>query len=323
MAARFEPFSFSTSWNWRNSVVGSEIVGEILSLGFGRVELNYRISEAMLQTIAPLVERGELIVSSVHNVFPSVDDQRFDTDSRLLGYEDEDLRAQALALGKRSIDFAAALGAGAVVVHPGELLSKAEGGFPSGREYDERLKALYGDKGPDSPEYRGLLAEFKARRAEAGSAELERITRSIGELAEYIAKKGYGLRIGIENRAMCHQIPDFAEMSAILSRLEGAPVGMWFDMGHGGMMRTLGLFDDRVEASRLAGRLVGVHIHDIDGVDDHFAPYSREGLDGYLALIEAAPIKVLELGAKNTREAVLRGTERLQEKLRERRWGRP
>jgi sugar phosphate isomerase/epimerase len=317
MAEDLSAFSFSTSWNWRNSLIGRELMEEIMGLGFSRVELNYKISEEMLETIEPLVERGELAVSSVHNVFPDVKDERFDTDSRLLGYEDPELRARSVELAIRSVDFAARLGAKAVVVHPGEAPIGFNGG-PSGRDFDEKLKKLVASGKRDTEEYRDLLAVLLKERDAFAAGELERIAWSLETISEHIERKGLDVRIGLENRAMYYQIPTFAEMNALLARLSGAPVGPWFDMGHGAMMRHLGLFDDRIEAKKLTSRLVGVHIHDVDGVDDHFAPYEREGLDDYLDIIASAPIKVLELGAKNTNETVRRGAERLARVLRER-----
>ncbi len=317
------PFSFSTSWNFRDSRVGRELMERIIGLGFRSVELNYRISEETLATILPMVDGGEISVSSVHDVFPAVEDERFDTDSRLLGYEDPALRRRAVELGERSVDFAARLGARAVVVHPGAIPMDG-GGFagPSGlagAAYDEELKRLCDAEGSGSPALAALRAEFLEYRRRALGGDLRRIADSLGEIASYAASRYPGIRIGIENRPMCHQVPDFAELRFLLGELAGLPVGPWFDTGHGILMRKLGFFDDRAEAAALADRLVGVHIHDVRGTDDHFAPYEGDGLDDYLGLIEAAPIKVLELGRKNSPEAILRGARALAARLESRR----
>jgi sugar phosphate isomerase/epimerase len=320
------PFAFSTSWNFRDSRVGRELMERILGLGFSSVELNYRIHEDTLSTILPMVERGEIEVSSVHNVFPAVDDGRFDTDSRLLGYEDEELRRRAVDLGKRSVDYAAMLGAGAVVVHPGAIPMDGGGlAGPSGlagAAYDAELKRLRDVEGPDSAALAALRAEFAEYRRRALGADLRRVVESLRDIAEYAAARRPGVRLGVENRPMCHQIPDFAEMRVILDELAGLPVGPWFDTGHGALMRKLGFFDDRAEAAALSGSLVGVHIHDVRGTDDHFAPYEGDGLDDYLGIIEAAPIRVLELGKKNSAEDVVRGAAALASRLAAYRAGR-
>jgi sugar phosphate isomerase/epimerase len=329
MSPALSDFSFSTSWNWRNSKVGSAIMEEILSLGFKKVELNYRISEGMLETIEPMVARGELEVPSVHNVFPAVDDERFDTDSRLLGYDDPELRRRAVELTVRSAERGAALGAKALVVHPGVMPPDREAlsaSSLSGLEWDRRLKELY-ERGfrKGQREFDGPFEEFSSLRARLAPPELERVVRSLEEVANRIERLRLGMRIGVENRPMCWQIPVFAEMDYILEKLAGAPLGLWFDTGHGAMMRHLGFFDDAAEAAKIAGpgaaNLVGMHIHDVDGVDDHFSPYTREGQDRYLSLIAAAPIKVIELGAKNPREAVAEGCAALVRALADRKEG--
>jgi hypothetical protein len=100
VAERFPEFAFSTSWNFRNSKVGRVLMDEIIELGFRKWSSttgspkrpgNHRTDD----------RPGELAVESVHNVFPENTDPRFDTDSRLLGYEDEDLRRRAVALAVR------------------------------------------------------------------------------------------------------------------------------------------------------------------------------------------------------------------------------
>ncbi|KAA2301431.1 TIM barrel protein, partial [Clostridioides difficile] len=92
---------------------------EIKSLGFRQVELNYNVTQEMLQTIEPMIERGEIGVSSVHNTFPHVADPDYGTDSVLLGFDDEPRRKRAIELLLRSAEYAHRYGAKAVVVHPG------------------------------------------------------------------------------------------------------------------------------------------------------------------------------------------------------------
>jgi sugar phosphate isomerase/epimerase len=316
--AEFDGFSFSTSWNWRGGDSGERVIEEILELGFDKVELNYRVTRGMLKGIAPYVARGTVSVPSVHNVFPAIDDPRFDTDSRMLGYRDEGLRARAVELTIGSVEAGRELGARALVVHPGVMPWDESPPGPSGFAgiaFDEELKRRWREDGPDSGPYKSLLAEFVEYRRRGMRGELERILRSLEEIANYIERRGIEMRIGVENRPMCFQVPDFVEMGYLLDALAGGPVGLWLDTGHGAIQRNMGLFDDRSGAKGLADRLVGMHIHDVEGVDDHFAPYSKEGLDPYLGLIRRAPIKVIELGMKNGREAIVEGMRRLKAEL--------
>ena len=290
----------------------------IMALGFRSVELNYRVTRNMLKTIVPLVEKGELAVSSVHCAFPAVDDPRFDADSRLLGYADEELRTRAVRLAIDSAEEGAALGAKAVVVHPG-VVPMDEAPPPScglsGIAFEEELKRLWREDGPESASYRSAFDELSERRRGLASAELARLLRSLESVAEAIVRKRLGIVVGIENRPMAFQMPDFVELGWLLERLAGVPVGMWLDVGHGAILRKMGFFDDVAGATRLADRLVGAHIHDVDGIEDHFAPYTREGLDPYMDLIRRAPIKVIEVGAKNGADEIMAGARRLAARL--------
>lgn len=67
-------YSFSTCWIMKKHTVGRELIKEIRELGFSRVELNYNITREMLTTIEPIIERGEISISSVHNTFSPTPD---------------------------------------------------------------------------------------------------------------------------------------------------------------------------------------------------------------------------------------------------------
>ena len=75
-------YSFSTCWNIKKHPSrGRELIEEIKQLGFHYVELNYNIKQEHLETIEPMIEQGEIGISSVHNVFPHIADKDYDTDS--------------------------------------------------------------------------------------------------------------------------------------------------------------------------------------------------------------------------------------------------
>lgn len=297
-------------------------MGEILDLGYRNVELNYKITGGMMETIRPMVSAGEIRVPSVHNVFPDAKDPRFDTDSRLLGYPDDELRRASIELTKATVDEAVRLGVRAVVIHPGELPAAENPPGPSGlrgKEYELRFRELYQAGGSGTQEFTTLREEFLGYRRRIAGPELERILNSLEEICEHVVRRGYPIQIGLENRPMVHQFPDFVELDWFLEKLAGAPVGLWFDTGHGKIMRNYGFFDDRIEATKRAGTLVGVHIHDTVGIDDHWAPYAKsDEIDDYLDIILAAPVRVLELGKKNSAELSAAGGKKLSERLAKR-----
>ena len=294
--------AISTMWNYRKANSGKELIDQLKALGFSRVELNYQVKKEWLSDIESYVQNGEIAISSVHNVFPKVNDERFGTDSVLLGYEDESLRKQAVEYACRSVDWAVRLGAGAVVFHPTEVPL-------SPNDFDVPLKKLIKAHKTDSDEYKLLQKEMlNQRKAEPF---LQRTMKSIEEIADYVVKNGFSVRLGMENRAMCHQAPIYSEFDMIMEAFEGGPVGIWLDTGHGIMMEEMGL--QKLPLSEIAERnIVGMHIHDaIDGLD-HYAPCTLDGdvLKPFKKYIDACPIRVLELSGRLTQQEIIEGTER-------------
>ncbi|HIW34462.1 MAG TPA: sugar phosphate isomerase/epimerase [Candidatus Paenibacillus intestinavium] len=295
-----EGYSFSTMWNLRRHTVGRDIITEIKELGFNQVELNYNVTEELLATIVPMIEQNEITISSVHNVFPFIADRDYDTDSVMLGFDDLDKRAKAVDLLKNSVDYAAKFGAKAVVVHPGEV--------PFDYNIDAVLKKIWTEEGKDSPAYQALWDEMITRRNEIAPIHVQRITEGLEEVCNYIEQKNLGIQIGIETRSRCNQISTLQEANQMITDLNGAPVGIWFDIGHGTMMERMGLYDSSTEIQQLKDKVLGVHIHETVGIVDHWCPYihseNLNDFDVFLPVIEAAQIKVYELRAPCKKEQI-------------------
>ena len=297
-----DDLAISTMWNYRKASSGSQLMDMLLALGFKKVELNYQVRAEWLPDIRRYIADGAIQAVSVHNVFPKTYDARFDTDSILLGYEDEALRTEAVRLGKRSIDMACELGAKAVVFHPTEVPLSPE-------KYDIPLKKLVAAHRTDSEKYQALRRQLLAERTSA--PYISRMMKSIGELADYVEKNRLPVKLGMENRAMCHQVPIFSEMELIAERFDGSPAGLWLDTGHAIMMMELGL-QELPLSERAARNIVGMHIHDaIDGLD-HYAPctFPQPVLAPFTAYIRRCPIRVLELSGRLSAQEIVSGTER-------------
>lgn len=304
-------YSFSTCWNIKRHTTGSEMIDEIKSLGFRRVELNYNVTEQLASTIEPMIERGEIGISSVHHVYPHLPGKDFDTDSLMLGYPDKEKRDRAVELLIRTVEYGVRYGSKGVVVHPGEV--------PFPYNIDQELKGIYHDQGPQSAKYRELWNEMLEVRTKESPTYLQLIKESLEEVSNYIASKQYDIGIGIETRSRCYQIPTLQEADYIIDSLQGAPVYLWYDIGHGMMMDRMGLYDNVKEANRMKDRVLGVHIHETVGLSDHWCPYIHSGdetyFDNFLAIIDAAPIKVYELKDKCTPEDIHQSHIKLTSKL--------
>ena len=305
MAFTKHDLALSTMWNYRKAASGEELMDQLLGLGFEKTELNYRVKPEWLPAIERYIDQGLIKAVSIHNVFPEIGDERFGTDSVLLGYEDEGMRRQAVELSKRSIDHACRLGAGAVVFHPTEVPLPPE-------QYDIPLKKLIAAHRTDSGEYQALRQEMVSRRI--SEPYLSRTLKSVEELCDYVVKGSLPVKLGMENRAMCHQVPVFSEFEIIAECFEGSPAGIWLDTGHAIMMIEMDLqqlpLSDRVKRN-----IVGMHIHDAADGLDHYAPCTLPGnvLEGFREYIEASPIKVLELSGRLSAEEILTGTDRFVE----------
>ena len=272
-----------------------------MALGFVKTELNYRVRPEWLPAIERIISSGAMTAVSVHNVFPETKDERFGTDSVLLGYEDETLRTKAVEYGKQSIDHACRLGAKAVVFHPTEVPLDP-------KQYDVPLKKLIAAHRRDSEEYIRLQTRMLAMRL--STPYLSRTLRSIEELCSYVVKNGLKIKLGMENRAMCHQVPIFSEFDIIAERFDNSPAGIWLDTGHAIMMIEMGL--QQLPLSPIVKRnIVGMHIHDAADGLDHYAPCTLPGnvLEPFREYISASPIKVLELSGRLSAEEILKGTE--------------
>ncbi len=207
-----------------------------------------------------------------------------------------------MALSERSIDWACRLGAGAVVFHPPEVpLPQAQ--------YDVPLKKMIAAHETDGEAYQALRAEMLEKRR--ADPYLSQMMKSIEELCDYVVRNRLPVRLGMENRAMCHQVPVFSEFELIAKRFEGSPAGIWLDTGHAIMMMEIGLqslpLSDRVKRN-----IVGMHIHDAADGLDHYAPCTLPGdvLAGFREYIDHTPIRVLELSGRLSAEEILTGTDR-------------
>ena len=135
--------------------------------------------------------------------------------------------------------------------------------------------------------------------------------KSIDELANYVVKYNLPVKLGMENRAMCHQCPIYSEFDMIADRFSGGPVGIWLDTGHAIMMEEMGLQQLPLSA-KVADMIVGMHIHDAVDALDHYAPCTLDGdvLAPYREYIVNSPIKVLELSGRLSAEEIRTGTAR-------------
>ena len=286
--------ALSTMWMQHRFEYVADFAAAARALGFGGIELSHIVTPAMLAD----ADVASLDVRSVHFPAPILPSPFGPPAEALLTASDDTQRRWAVAQGYASIDLAAAAGAGAVCLHLGET--------PASRHLEWALaqRFLGGQRG--SAVYVAALAEVNADRARVAGPALDAARRSLAELAAYARPRG--VRLGIESRVQHWQIPSFAELGLLLDESDPAVVGFWYDCGHVQVLHNLGLHRHEDWLAAYAGRIVGVHLHDVAGLRDHLLPGLGEiDFDRILAAIPADAVLTCELDWYYTPQEIMEG----------------
>ncbi|MDD5129016.1 MAG: sugar phosphate isomerase/epimerase [Candidatus Omnitrophica bacterium] len=256
--------AISTSWNAYRFDDGEELLFEISRLGFKSIELSFNLSSGMVDEIAHSARRLNIEIASLHNYCPIPDGlsrKQALPDFYSLASLDEEERFLAIKYTKRSIDTASRLGAKVVVLHCGRVEVP---------DYIRQLINLH-DRGKNNcPEFLEIKEKMIRERAGLADKFLKQALISIEELNEHAQLKG--VLLGIETRFYYREIPDINEIGIILDKFNDSQVYYWHDTGHAQLMENLGLLRHKDFLERYGRRLIGVHLQDIFGCQDHLAP---------------------------------------------------
>ena len=280
--------SLSTMWGIGRFDPFIEFFPAACRLGFRYFELNHQVNSAMLEGLDPQL----YTIVSVHEPCPAdISTGTLKDRNWLVSAPDEDCRRQGVHSVERSIDLAREVGASAVVVHLGRVDVDVA--------LEERLSALFNAGLAGSAAYAEAKARLAAARAAQAGANLEAARRSLAELAEYAARAG--VRLGLENRYHCLDIPLPDEMEMFLQDVDPEWVGFWYDVGHAQTLDRLGFARHEEWFERFTGRLIGVHLHDVRGIHDHLAAGLGEVDWGMVAAhLPPDPIRTCEFHSSNS-----------------------
>lgn len=257
-------FILSTSWNAGNHSRGRDILREIKRLGFADVELNFTLTSQIVEEFVQLKQKGEIRISSIHNYCPvprGVSPSEASPDYYSLASPDQKERKRAVLETKHTIDTACSLGAKVVVLHIGKVNTKKR---------TKTLINLYRRGLKDTEEYNNFKAELLKEREKKHKIFLACILESLKELSSYAAKSDIAL--GIENRYYFQEIPSIDELDEIFGKFINANVFYWHDVGHAQNLENLGLAKHIDYLNRFSKHMIGIHLHDIIGTEDHLAP---------------------------------------------------
>jgi sugar phosphate isomerase/epimerase len=155
--------------------------------------------------------------------------------------------------------------------------------------------------------------QFVAARAAQARINLSAVRHSLIELAEYASERN--IRLGLENRAYYFEIPLPDELDDLLNLGYDKVIGFWYDVGHAELLAQLGFHKHEEWLRRFSARIIGVHLHDVVGIDDHRVAGSGQ-IDWEMVAryLPADALRTCEFQNHNTPEQVAAGIKLLVEK---------
>lgn len=294
--------ALSTAWNAMQHSKAKDILKEIKELGFKHIELNFNLTQHLVQQMLKLKNKGLIEITSVHNFCPlprGVTRGKASPDIFSLSSLNENERKKAIYYTKKTIATARELDARVVVLHAGRVKMV---------EKIKQLALLYAN---NMRKFNKLKKEMFDLRKKRSQRFLDQTLRSIDELCGYAQKKK--IKLGLENRYYFSEIPAFDEIGIILDKFPKSPLYYWHDTGHAQIYENLKFFKHTTLLDRFASRMIGIHLHDVEGIDDHRAPL--EGKFDFKLLkpyIKRTTIKVMEPHWPTTKDEIARGKKYLE-----------
>lgn len=254
----------STSWAAGSVTHGRDLVERCKALDVDGLELDYRLPPPMFHQVKAAVKGSGLKVVSLHNFCPIPDPvplDRVSAEPFLLSHPDREERARAVRWTIRTMEHAHELEARVVVLHCGRVVMDPEW---------DRLKALWEAEGSHGEGLRTLMARKIQERRASAAPHVDGLLWSLDRLAREAER--LHVVLGLENRAHYHELPGPEDYPVIFAALEGAPLGYWHDTGHEHLMKVLGWGDPAGLLNAWTPKLLGMHLHDADGLNDHLPP---------------------------------------------------
>ena len=285
---RKEMLSISTAWNYKPEGQLENMLKEIKAVGLNTIELGYRLTVKDLKELIPLLKEMKMQVSSVHNFCPLPDDApspRHPSNYYRLSAVENEERQEAVVWTKKAIDTACLTNCFVVVIHAGAV--------ELNNDPTEILRAY--KAGHQTPtEFIRMRDEILQEREKNKGHFFEAIIKSLDEITAYARQKR--IMLGLETRYYPTEIPNFEEIEYLLKRYDPSVMGYWHDVGHAEVNVRLGIVESHQDYfDRYAKRLIGMHIHGVQGLKDHQAPFAGDfDLKPILPYLKKEVIRVIE-----------------------------
>ena len=291
----------STVWASAQAEEAASLLDSLAEIGLHRLELEYRLTTGLIEGIKKELRPRELSVVSVHNYCPLPKDmprEMASGDLFNLADLDKEMRLAAFRHTTHTMELAADVEAPAVVLHLG---------FVEGMG-DKKTTKDAAQAGVLTPE----LSKLLENRAAAAPKHLDAVSFSLERLIERALELGVWL--GLENRFHAHQIPIYEEVGFLLERFQGAPIGYWHDTGHAWVAALAGLTSHEDWLRTYGQSLLGCHLHDAVGHQDHRPPGTGDmDWEALCPLLLPARFKVLEVAPGPGAQELAEGAEMLKQ----------
>ncbi len=284
---------------------------EMADLGFEYVELSHGIRITLVPGILRAVEEGVVKVASCHNFCPlPTGITKAAPNVYMPSTIDARERDQWLRQSKRTIDFAAQVGAKKVVMHLGAVEFFW---FNPARKVTEYIAAHEGEDLSKDERYKKLLAQSLVKLRNRMGPYWENTKKGLVELLPYAEQKG--VKLGFENRERFEELP-LDEDHPLLVEVMAKPnaCGYWHDCGHAQIKQEMGLLNHEEHLRKNAANLIGWHLHDVAEGDDH-QPIGKGTIDFEMVSSFWRPehTLIIELSPRLTPEEVLFSKKRVEE----------
>ncbi len=303
--------ALSSCWCSHRHQDGYEMLKEMAGLGFEWVELSHGIRITLVPGILRGVEEGIIKVASCHNFCPLPNGVMHAAPNLYMPTSrDHKERDQWLRHSKRSVDFAAQVGAKNLVMHLGcvEFLW-----FNPAPQLDRYLDAHPGIVPRNDLGYQKLLARALAKLRDKQTDFWKNMRAGIDELLPYAGAKQVAL--GFENREKFDELPIDADYADFLATIPPtALAGYWHDTGHAHIKEGMGLLQHRDHLVKNAPRALGFHLHDVSAEGRDHQPVGSGKIDFQMISEFWRPEQelVIELSPRVTAEGVLESKRRIE-----------
>lgn len=283
---------------------------EMAELGFSQIELSHGIRIVLVPGLLKAIEEKVVSVVSTHNFCPLppgihlAAPNLFEPSAR-----DRREREQWLRYTKRSLEFAAQVGAGAVVCHLGGVGFFWTNPAESFRHWADQEGGIAAcDVSAFARRRDRVMARIRKRLPHYWTPLID----SIGQIEALAQEKQ--VRLGFENRERMEELPLDADFDSLFEALGPDTMGRyWHDTGHAELKQRCGLLDHRAHLAILAPRLIGFHLHDVNAAGADHQPIGSGTVDFTMISSFWQPhhILVLELSPTARPEDVVESRQRI------------